>query len=151
MQIAVLGTDKLAIGIPRSALVAILPLEDLVFCSGEPHWLLGVTQCAGTWLLVLSISSWLHGEAIHPHLPATLAVVTIGAGRKLGFVIDHAIGFRDLHASEVLVQPHSSAVETSELVLGVTQDSLHLIDLGRVFANPALSPEALRGYFLSGT
>lgn len=146
VQIAVLATDGIAIGIPRSTLVTVLPLENLVFCSRGPHWLPGVAQCAGAWLFVLSISSWLRGVTIQPRLPAGLAVVSIGAGRSLGLVIDHAIGFRDLYPREVIVRPQS---EASELVLGVTPDSLRLINLERVFADPALSGEVLRSYVLS--
>lgn len=147
----VLAVSKHTIGLPRSALVTVQPLRELLFCEGGPHWLAGVAHVSRSWVLTLSMASWLRGEAVESHLPGELAIVANHTGQCVGLAVDHVIGFRELHQGELLVPPSFLPEASSRLLFGVTADSLLLVNLERVFAAAALLSEQLRGESLWDT
>ena len=148
--IVVLAVGDGTIGVPKSALLGILPLSGLIPCGSEPAWLLGIGLVNGGWLPVISMEDWLWEKTSFVPRDAKVAVLECDAAFRIGLLIDNVIGYRDVFESEIAerVRPTPGAKTTP--VHSIARDNLQLIDVSRILAHPALAPEALGKYFLSG-
>ncbi len=141
-QIAVLAVGELAVGIARSALKRLVAMGSVVPCNCGPAWLVGMCELEAEWCLVVGVATMLGCEVrSDSHV---IAVVEVTAGRKIGLQVDSVIGFRDIFSSEVTScgrQPMNT------WLTGITRDELLLLDLTRLFEDPALAPDAVCSYF----
>jgi chemotaxis signal transduction protein len=149
-QIAVLAIGEDTVGVPKSALVRLARLSVLLPYTEEPAWLLGIALVDYDWSPIICLETWLRGTT--SVLPPTtkLALLDHGAGYPIGLVVDDVIGFRDVSQNEIAGDRRPIEESILGPVWAITRDNLQLVDVAYLFSHPALSPQAMQNYYLSG-
>ena len=134
--VVVLGVGAQKIGIPNRALEVIARTPPVARIPGGGGVNRGVVHLRGRLLAVVDLGRWLGGSVTQT--APLLAVVVGPMDRRLGLLVDEAIGFREIAVEEWVDTFLDSQGAARRPVLGTTRDLISVLDVERLFAGAEL-------------
>lgn len=103
---------------------------------GMPHltpWFRGIAQVRGNLVAIVDLAAWL---GVPKRTTGTFTLVVEGEPGKLGLLVDHVIGFRDIGASDFAETFSDSSTTATHPIRAITKDLTALLDMKKLFSNP---------------
>ncbi|MFH0968309.1 MAG: chemotaxis protein CheW [Methanobacteriota archaeon] len=112
----------------------VLRLRELTLLPGSPPFVLGIINIRGEIFSIIDLKKVL--KLPDRGLPEFNTVIVMrDATRKFGFVVDSAIGIRQISHSDLMLPPEMLTGSRIGYVMGVTSQPLIVLDGGKILAD----------------
>lgn len=134
-HVVLLKLDENTIGLPIDYVREIVRPPPITPLFGMPLWFSGVICLHAQILSVIDLGLWL---GIGSRSPRNALAVLCGPDGDIGALVDNCIGFRPVHADEIV--PAAGHVESSPLpsTLAITRDLCTIINVPKLVGDPRL-------------
>jgi purine-binding chemotaxis protein CheW len=136
MVVMALGPERY--GVDTKRVREVLVLTDLAPVPGTPAFWSGIVNVRGTLYPVLDLRRYLSLLEGDPLEGSRSVVLVSGAGRTIGIVVDDAPEVRRLPAAAIGPPLAGTPEAAPEIVRGVTEDLLTVLDVEALLADSTL-------------
>jgi purine-binding chemotaxis protein CheW len=126
-------------GVDSRQALEVHPLADLAPVPGTPPFWAGIVNVRGTLYPVLDLHRYLELPEVDAGEPQKTVVLVRGSNLTVGLLVDDAPGIRRVPATAVGPPLGGTSETARQVVRGVTDDLLTVLDIDALLSDPRLT------------